>query len=224
MSTNERKKDDKNKPKNWIQRLAGIFGYTKKVGEYKSSFEETKLGDTSVSILQDMKLKERLEVLDILMFKMNQEIPNKWAPKQKVKVMKERLDLLDQSIQLMAAPSARGGSDKRYSKLMHGWNSWYGLASSWIARVDIYFTSNDVDPVKGLDAEVSQTLSDNNIIAADLQLALVQHVFPDAKDVIDYCFKDEDIAVKAVTIVQNMMPPTGYSQGLNVNRDTESMG
>jgi hypothetical protein len=223
--SDEKKRDKQTKPKNWVQRLAERFGYTKKVGEHKSSFEETKLGDTSVSILQDMKLQERLDVLNILMTKMTQEIPNKWAPKQKVKSLKERLDLLDTCIQAMAAPSARGGTYPRYSRLLHGWNSWYGLASSWITRVDIYFTSNDVDPVKGLDAEVSQTLSDNNIIAADLQLALVQHVFPDAKDVIDYCFKDEDIAVKAVTIVQNMMPPApqGFG-GSNIADITKNMG
>ena len=58
--SDEKKRDKQTKPKNWVQRLAERFGYTKKVGEHKSSFEETKLGDTSVSILQDMKLQERM--------------------------------------------------------------------------------------------------------------------------------------------------------------------
>ena len=227
--SDEKKKDSKViKPKSWIERLAERAGYMKKIGEVKRSFEETKLGDTSVSILQDQKLAERIQVLDILMFAMNKAIPDDVPPKARVKILKDRLDLLDQAIQMIAAPYARAGNYPRYSKLLHGWNVTYSVGSSWITRVGMYFTANDVDPKNinlknNLNDDNSRSLSDNSIVVYDLQLALIQHIFPDAKDVLGYCFKDEDVAVKAVTVVQNMMPQQGFGSGMNINRETENM-
>jgi hypothetical protein len=215
MSETKKKIEPK---KNWIERVAEKFGY-KKDSTPKKDFEITSLADGSVRTYKDRKLEERIEAIEVLIYAMTRPIAETYAPKVKVKMLKERLDTFDQMIQMIAAPYARGGDDPKYSKLMHGWNRMYGIASSWIIMTETHFTENDVTD----EQTDSKTLSDNTIVVNDLHRSLVHHIFPDGKDVLDYCFKDADVQPMAVTVVQSMMPLGGMGAQIDVNKNTEGL-
>jgi hypothetical protein len=221
MSTEDKKRDDKKK--SLLDKLAERFGFQRK--PKGTIYEELKLGDGTITALLDKKLGERIETIDILMCEMNKEVSENLTSKQKVKELKTRLDLLDEVIQKSAAPYARGGDNPKYSRLMHGWNATYSIASSWIQRTMWYFTEDD-NPSGGIkdmkDFISTKALSDNAVIIHNLQLSLIQHIFPDAKDVLCYCYKDADVRPSLVTIIQSMMPPTGRP-GVNINQETADM-
>jgi hypothetical protein len=188
--------------------------------------EETKLADGIITSLMDKKLGDRIELVDILMFALNKEVVDSATPKEKVKALKLKLNVLDEIIQKTASPYAAGGDHPRYSKLMHGWNAMFGLGSSWVQRTEWYFTEDDNPNRKAVQDFVSnRVLSDNNVIIHNLELALTQHIFPPAKDVLGYCYKDEDVRPSLVTIIQSAMPPQpqGFG-GSNIGDLTKNMG
>jgi hypothetical protein len=217
--TEEKRKEKKSK--SWIDRLAERVGYTRKV---KGSIaEETKLADGIITSLMDKKLDQRIELVDMLLSALNKRVEDNVTPKEKVKALKFKLDILDEVIQKTASPYAAAGNNPRYAKLVSGWNRMFGLGSSWVQRTEWYFTEDDNPNRKAVQDFVSnRVLSDNNVIIHNLELALTQHIFPPAKDVLGYCYKDEDVRPSLVTIIQATMAPTG-APGLNINKAADEM-
>jgi hypothetical protein len=203
------------KKQSWIARLAEKVGYEKK-NEHKQFFDTTNLAEAAVQIMQDRKLSERLDAMDILNFAMIKEIPSSWSPKEQMEALRERAETFNQMIQMIAAPYARSGNYPSYSRLMHGWNKMYGIALSWITMTEMYFTDNDSN-----NDSTRKTLSDNTIIVNSLRLALTHHIFPDAYDVIAYCYKDEDVRPKAVTVIQSTMPPNFMNKQIDMTGDAD---
>ena len=93
---------------------------------------------------------------------------------------------------------ATAGSDARFAKLMHGWDKLYSNTVSKCIRVRMFW-ANSKEKKMG-------DYSIDEIHIRNLELFMWHLVFPDAFDVLNYCFKSEDVRARSVTLIQNMMP------------------
>lgn len=206
--------EEKKKPNGILDRFAEKVGFVRKSQKPATFFEEVGLADGSVRIIQDSKLRDRIAAMEILIYATTKPLPANMSLKARTKELRTRLDSLQQCIQQIAAPYARSSDIPKMARLLWGWNKMYGCASSYISRAEIYFVNNDVNTEKD---------SDSSIVVNDLEFTLVQHIFPDAFSVLDYCFSEKDVRPQAVTVLQSMVPPNPNSNSSNINKSTEDM-
>lgn len=191
-------------------RLQRFWGYIAKKGTEKQiEYQDEKITGNAIRIVADRKLENRLEEYKILLDLLEEEIKAENLHEY-VTELKDMVKTMHSAISRIAGPYARSGDNLRFAKLMHGWNRWYASAMSKCERVDKFFATGDgAEREKTADAFSSI----NSIAVHNLHMFLIQHVFPDAFDVLNYCFRDADVRERAVTVIQTMVPQQSFSGG-----------
>jgi hypothetical protein len=214
------KKEEKRK--SMLDKIAEKFGFQRNRTK-QPIYDEINLGDFSVRAISDRRLADRIEMVQMLITELRKPINSNATPKQKCKILRSRLDSLNEILQCAAAPYGRGGDAPRFAKLLHGANQLFMLASAWCITTESQFCDNDFVPTSD-DLETSgRYVSDNEIVVHNLELSLAQHIFPDMFDALDYCFQSADVSEKAVLVLQSMVPPNPNGQSQNIGRESEAM-
>ena len=186
--------EDSNTKKGWLQKLANRFQHP----QQKETIEYT-LADEGIKVAKDTRLDSRLAALYDLHNLISSKIEST-TPKEYLSELKTRLDYVNLAIINIASPYARAGDYPQYRRMLRGWASWYAIASSWIQRTEDYFLTEENNPI---DAGIVDT----GIFVRMQHDVIQKHVFKDAFTVLNCCFRDKDVSVHAVTVIQSMQMP-----------------
>lgn len=168
------------------------------------------LPEHSVKLIQDKRLLERKEEYITLMKLLNEPI--------KYTTLNEYIDELSDMVKMthltvcdVAGIYARSGDDQRFARMLWGWDGLYSLHLGDCLRVKFYWGNDNPMNDKKDHMYLQQVVH--------LHLALINHYFCKAFNVLNYCFRDVDVRAQSVTVIQNMQP--AYGQNVDVNRAAE---
>jgi len=164
-------------------------------------FTEEGMPEFGIRHFTDSKLENRLEAYRMLMQFINAKI-EATTLNEYVDELRERLELLFTTINLIAGPYARAGDHADFAKLMHGCSQLYHIAYGFCLKAELYFANDE--PI-----DMKKPVGMNHVVIHNLHLTMVNHVFPNLFDGINYCFRDPDVRPTAVTVVNSMMPYMG---------------
>lgn len=192
--------------KGFLKRLTDRFQHPPE----KDTIEMT-LGDQGIKVAKDTRLSDRFASIYDLHNLMMAPIETT-DPEQYLKELKNRLDTMDLAINLIASPYARAGDYPQYRRMMRGWSSWYAIASSWIQRTSDYWFNPESNPIDYGPMDLGAYV---RMLHDDIQ----KHVFKDAFSVLNFCFRDKDVSVHAVTVIQNLQMPNHQNDMGKVFKD-----
>jgi hypothetical protein len=183
--------------------------------EFVKNEDEKKGGDVkveglpehAVKIVMDKKLSERQVEYEKLLELVNEPVDvdnlNSW--------INELIDMVkctNSCVLRIAGIYAGAGDTARGAKIMRAWNVIHSIYIDHCLSAK-RFWGNSVKLKEGV-----KTI--NQIHVENLEVALHNHYFRRAYDVLSYCFKEKDVRPFSVTMIQSvspLMPRT--SEGLN---------
>lgn len=170
-------------------------------------YKEEHITGLALKIVADGKLENRIDEYNKLLDLLSQEIKATTVRGYIIELI-DMLKVTHSCIMRIAGVYARAGDNPRFAKLMHGWDKLYSNSMSKCLRA-LWFWGNDPNLPLGNYETV------NEINVRNLHLTLVHHVFSDAYDVLNYCFRDQDVRERSVTMIQSMNPVMPRGTGLN---------
>ena len=183
----------------------------------KEEPEEVKLQglpEHAVKIVMDKKLQERMAEYQEFLKLINQPI-QATTVNELIDEITDLVQVTNTCVLRVASVYADAGDTKGGAKLMRGWNT---LASIYIGHCEcckIWFSSDAKLDDQHLPIQLTHI--------QNLRLALRNHYFRQAQNVLSYCFKDKDVRPFSVTLIQSMSPlQPQQGQGLNQMQNPDS--
>ena len=206
----------------FIQKIKETFGGTKQEKPVEKSLE-----GLGISVLQDKKLKEKLDTLQELFDELESEITEP-DPLKYVGKLHDRLKMLNRAIHSLAFPNYRAGTITLFRELLEGWVLWNSLAEYWLNAVEDRITAiTEPEPGKekektqqkpvALNKEVENTMRkllqvtaiDVWTLVRRLHTVFQMHVFQDGQLVLAESYLREDVAPSHATIIKTVGTRTG---------------
>jgi len=114
------------------------------------------IGALGIKVLSDKKLENRTELVNSLHIEFERPIEEvlqddykipleAQTPFDRLKVMRDRLLLLNRLMKLISVPYGRGGSESVYREIMFGWELLYSIASDTIDTCENIIKSTEVE-------------------------------------------------------------------------------
>ena len=114
------------------------------------------IGALGIKVLSDKKLENRTELVNSLHIEFERPIEEvlqddykipleAQTPFDRLKVMRDRLLLLNRLMKLISVPYGRGGSESVYREIMFGWELLYSIASDIIDTCENIIKSTEVE-------------------------------------------------------------------------------
>lgn len=175
-------------------------------GTQEVSYKEETLAGYGVKVASDGKLEERKnEYLNFLMLFGEEDYDPNQSLLDYLKDQMDKLKLLNACVLRVGGIYATAGSDARFAKLMRGWDKLYYNAISKGNRAMDFWTK-----------DTTRKRADDSMDAINVRnyrQYLNNLVFPDGQDVLNYCFRREDVRERGVVLIQTMMPMMGQAGG-----------
>lgn len=206
------------KGKSFRERVAALW--SKKVDTPTTEEDLKKVG---LTVMADKKFAERQHLLQILLFRLTEEIEGD-TPQEQVEALKDLLNDVHIGIHMLAAPYYQTLDNINYHRLMRGWSSLHALATLCITTVEARIKGVEKKEQKNNgeqieDAEqtpstaiekyllfplISQsrdTIIDIEALVRRLSSVLYLHVFKDAHLILLQSYSAEDVREKWAVVV-----------------------
>lgn len=177
-------------------------------------YEQEPITGMALKIVTDGKLENRLIEYNKLLELLDGEIKS-------VTVREYILELIDMlktthsCILRIGGVYARSGDNPKFAKMMRGWDKLYSNTLSKCLR-SLWFWGNNPNE------KIGTFESMNEVNVKNLHLAMVHLTFNSAFDVLNYCFRDDDVRERSVTMIQSMNPMMPRGGGLNRQEELKS--
>lgn len=216
------------------------MGFTDKLKEWFRKEEKEpepidRFEKIGIQVLSDKRLTKRIQLIHALHEELENPIADDVQPDEKLRKLRNRLQLLNKALKTLATPYGRAGDNPVYREAMHGWEILYAVAMDIINTVDHIIQSSAEKKVKTvivdqkkvvaelqkqletkgeakIEAEIEtyQLLTfkiDLKEIVRKLESFLQVEVFPYAFLIMDVSFYEKDVTPSYAAIIQNLVPP-----------------